>query len=98
MTDRESNSSPSGTRTAAGRSSAANATSRRRSHPAAASRILITGLSVAATVGLATAMATPQTPDARPASTQVPAAGIGVPDAITVTATDQPAVTTSHAS
>lgn len=90
--------SPSTTRPAAGLPSATKAPSRRRSRPAAASRILVTGLSVAATLGLATAMATPEIPDGAPFAEQGPVAGIGVPSTVSVTATDQPAVTASHAS
>ena len=69
-----------------------------RSYPAAASRILVTGLSVAVTLGLATAMVTPDAVDVQPSATQVPDSGIVVPAAVTVTPTDQPAATTSHAS
>ena len=80
------------------RASADSTTRRRRSRPAAASRILVTGLSVATTLGLATAMATPDAPDIEPSTTPEDDSGIAVPAAVPISATEQPAVTTSHAS
>ncbi len=85
-------------KTAAVRRSTDSSTARQRSHPAAASRILVTGLSIAATLGLATAMATPDVPDIESSATQVANRAIDAPTAVTVAATDQPAMTTSHAS
>ena len=96
MTDPQTK--PSATKVAAVRSSSAATTSQRRSHPAAASRILVTGLSVAATLGLASTMAAPDAPDIEPSATQVADRGLEVPAAVTASATDQPVVTTSHAS
>ena len=80
------------------RSSAAATKSRRRSRPAAASRILVNGFSVTATLGLAAAMATTDVPYVQPSSIQIADNTTGVPAAVTVSATNQPAVTTSDAS
>ncbi len=72
-------------------------TKRRRSYPAAASRVLVTGLSVAATLGLASAMATPDSSE-QPDATFVQNGSVAAPAVVTLSATDLAPVTTSHAS
>lgn len=96
MTDLEARPSPRPI--AVERSHSEKPTSRRRRRPAAASRVLVTGLSVAATLGLATAMSSPEVPETAPAAVSVPDSAIAVPNAVAFAATDQQAVTTSHAS
>lgn len=67
----------------------------RRARPSAASRVLVTGLSLAATIGLATVMAQPPEPQPQAVASEdhqvIPAAPV-------VTQTDQPTITTSNAS
>ncbi len=64
----------------------------------AASRILVTGLSVAATLSLATAMASSQENESQPAAAPASVEVFALPGSVAVSATTQPALTTSHAS
>lgn len=72
---------------------------RRRARPAAASRVLVIGLSVAATIGLAATMVQPTAEPAEPQpSAAAPDSQQVIPTTPVVTQTDQPAITTSNAS
>lgn len=86
---------PSRTRSPQATERAGATNKRRRARPAAASRVLVTGLSLAATLGLATEMAQPPEPQPQavaPEDRQI------IPNAPVVTQTVRPAITTSNAS